>query len=134
LKKKNIKLPAGLVLVSPWLDFHENIYNGEDPFLLNEWMNFFVEITKKGRAGEDSVLNFNYTGYPPVFIDSAKTDPLHPPSTIIARKIEQAGVRVKKVEYDHLFHDSQIFWGFIPEGQQAVNNVGNFVKDILHTK
>lgn len=85
-------------------------------------------------AGEDvkhpaaSPLYAELGGLPPLLIQVGTSETLLDDSTRFAAKAKAAGVDVTLEQWEDMFHVWHFFAGMLPEGQQAIERIGEFVR------
>jgi acetyl esterase/lipase len=78
-----------------------------------------------------SPLHANYEGLPPLLIQVGATETLLDDSTRVAEKARAAGVKVDLEVWDEMIHVWHVFAKLLPEGQQAIDRIGQYV--LQHT-
>ncbi len=134
-KQNNIKLPTGLVLLSPWTDLtisgdsvrtKKNI----DPLIPAELLEVFA---KKYYGDGDpknpliSPLFADYHDFPPTLIQVGSHEVLLDDATRLARRMQDKGVHVELEIWDKMMHVWHFMAGIIPEGNRAIDKIGDFV-------
>jgi acetyl esterase/lipase len=77
-----------------------------------------------------SPLKAELSGLPPLLIQAATGDLIAPESRLLAQRAEEYGVEVVAELYPVDTHNFQLFWSFLPEAQEALTKVGDFVARI----
>ncbi|MEO8458098.1 MAG: alpha/beta hydrolase [Chloroflexota bacterium] len=136
LQRAGDPLPGGAVLLSPWTDLAatgESVQTRAalDPMIKVDPMN----TTGKMYAGEASLtdplvspLYGDYSALPPMLIQVGDHEVLLSDATRYAEKAQAAGVDVTIEVFDEMIHVFQIFAGMLPEAQQAIDKIGEWVK------
>ena len=75
-----------------------------------------------------SPLYGDFLGFPPLLIQVGDNEVLLDDSTRLAEKAKSAGVDVKLEIEPEMFHNFQNFASFLPEAQQAINRIGEFIR------
>lgn len=139
LREKNMSLPSGLVLMSPWTDL---TLSGEsykekadiDPIFGNgnsDLMNNNPYADKENLKNPlVSPLFGEYEGFPPMLIQVGSDEMLYDDGYVLAKKVKDAGVRVRFSEYENMFHVFQAAATMIPESKKAWSEVGKFLEEI----
>lgn len=78
-----------------------------------------------------SPLHGDYKGLPPLLLQVGDAEVLLDDSTRVAEKAKGAGVKVELEVWPEMMHVWHIFAKILPEGQQAIDKIGQFV--IAHT-
>jgi acetyl esterase/lipase len=88
-------------------------------------------------AGEDarnplaSPLYAELKGLPPLYIQTGSAELLLDDSIRFVDAAKAAGVNVKFEIWDDMIHMFQMFAAMAPEGQDAINKIGEFVLEYL---
>ncbi|MCX7920696.1 MAG: alpha/beta hydrolase [Clostridia bacterium] len=133
-------LPKMLILSSPWADLSAE---GEsyktkiqaDAFFgssdVSKELRYPVPITY---AGNNDLHNpyispayANYQGLPPMLIQTGSEELLLSDSKTVAEKAKTAGVDVKFIEYNGMYHIFYIATPNIPEGRKAWKKIEEFI-------
>jgi acetyl esterase/lipase len=70
-------------------------------------------------------------GLPPLLILTGTSEVLYDDATYLAKKAEEDGVSVVFEPWEEMIHMWHMLAAMLPEGQQAINRIGEFV--IKHT-
>jgi monoterpene epsilon-lactone hydrolase len=128
--------PAAGVGLSAWTDMEATgqsfAANAEsDPFVDRELL---CRIAKTYLAGKDpraplaSPIHADLSGLPPLLLQVGSIETLLDDTTVLAKKAEEAGVEVKVDVWDDMPHVWQQFAAILPEGQQAIERIGEFMR------
>jgi acetyl esterase/lipase len=142
LKAAGDPLPGAAVLLSPWTDLDAT---GEsmktraesDPMITVDPLKTTALIYAGKASLTDplvSPLYGDFHGLPPMLIQVGDAEVLLDDSTRVAEKATAAGVDVTIEVWDEMIHVFQIFAPTLPEGQQAIDRIGEFVKQHVQTK
>jgi monoterpene epsilon-lactone hydrolase len=130
-------LPAAAVCLSPWVDL-EGIGDSmttkaaEDPFVRKEMIQFMAQQYLGGRDPRTALaapLYADLHGLPPVLIQVGTAEVLLDDATRIAERAKAAGVKVSLEVWDDMIHVWQLFAPILPEGQQAIDRSGAFIRE-----
>jgi acetyl esterase/lipase len=132
-------LPAAGVLMSPWLDMEGS---GEsmtskaavDPIIQWEFLRIAAGHYMAGgdaRAPLASPIYADLTGLPPLLIQVGGRETLLDDSTRLAERAKVAGVEVTLDVWDEMIHVWQLFAPLLPEGQQAIEQIGAWAREKL---
>jgi len=139
LRDLNITLPAAAVLLSPWTDLDmRGISIREkarvDPFVDASSLFFMASLY----VGDDdpknpyiSPLYADLKGLPPLLIQVGTAEVLLNDATRFAEKAESAGVDVTLDIWEDMVHVFQAFALWAPEGQQALEKIGEFIQKFM---
>jgi monoterpene epsilon-lactone hydrolase len=137
LKAQDVALPGGAALMCPGVDLtFEHI--GElptepQPALSLEQLRSFVASYLDGHPIDDplvSPLFGDLTGLPPLLIQGGLGDVMVEDAQRLAERARSQGVETRLELYPVTTHDFQVFWSFLPEAADAVQQAGSFVGDI----
>lgn len=129
-------LPAGAVLLSPWTDLagtgeSQKTRADLDPMIpAFEGVSPMAEWYIGSASATDpliSPLYGDFHGLPPILIHVGDHEVLLSDSTRYAEKAKAAGVDVTLKVWDEMIHVFQ-FFPFLPEGQQAIAEIGEWVR------
>ncbi len=129
-------MPACSVLMSPWVDMEgigETMASkaGVDPMVGKEGLIAMAGLYLDGadpRTPLAAPLYADLTGLPPTLIHVGTWETLLSDSTRLAEKAESTGVDVTLEQWDEMIHVWLIFAPILPEGQQAIDRIGEFVR------
>ena len=132
-------LPGAIASLSGWLDLALTggtweTLAGVDPLLTREGLGLYREAYLAGASPTDplaSPLYADLAGLPPLLLQVGTAETLLDDSRELARRARAAGVEVTLEEWDEMFHDWQMFAAMLPEGQQAIDAVGQFLRKTL---
>ena len=142
LKDAGDRLPGAAVLISPGTDF---TFTGEtmetrkdrDPFLTRSlcehWLGLYLGATSPTEPLASPLFG-DYNGLPPILIQVGDAEILLDHSTRYAERAKAAGVDVTLEIWDDMIHEFQVFAPMLPEGQQAIDKIGEWVKQHVHSK
>ena len=137
-RDEGLPLPAAGVLMSPWVDLamtadsvrtRVDLDVRQDPACTRWCADRFL-------AGQDprdpyaSPLYANLAGLPPLYIQAGDWDILVDDSVRLADAARSAGVEVRLDVFPEMLHAHQIWAGNMPEADDAVARIGDFVRGI----
>jgi acetyl esterase/lipase len=139
LRDRGIELPAAGVLISPWLDLTQSgatmkSHAAIDPMVSPELLE---KCSAAYLAGQDaktplaSPLFADLSGLPPLLIHVGTSEVLLDDARRFDAAARQAGVDSTLEEWDEMIHVWHTFSAMLPEGQQAIDRVGAFIKERL---
>jgi len=137
IRDAGLRVPAAGVCLSPWVDMEGK---GEsmttrakaDPVVQREGL---VGMAQAYLGGKDprtplaSPIHADLKGLPPLLIQVGDAETLLDDSTRIADKARAAGVQVKLEVWPEMIHVWQMFASFLPEGQEAVDGIGKYIRE-----
>jgi epsilon-lactone hydrolase len=137
LIKIKAMLPATMVLLSPWLDLscqnNSYIENKEkDPMLSQAMLKKTAALyTDKPLSNPlISPIHNDFTGAPPVLIQVGENEILLDDAKILDQKLKNCGGLSELEIWPDMFHVWHYFAKYLPEGQEAIERVGTFIRQI----
>lgn len=142
LRDHGLPLTAAGVCLSPWVDLEglgDSIRTkaAEDPMIdaahLHESANAYL-------AGADprtplaAPLHADLSGLPPLLVQVGSAEVLLDDSRRLAERASAAGVEVTLEVWDEMIHVWHFMAGILPEGQQAIDRIGQFVGERVPEK
>lgn len=129
-------LPAAAVCISPWTDLE---ITGESMVTKADVDPMIRPDEAKGEAaryyGEAgprhplvSPIHADLSGLPPLLVQVGTSEVLLSDSTRLAERAKAAGVDVTLEEWAEMIHVWHFFAFMLPEGQQAIERIGEFVR------
>jgi epsilon-lactone hydrolase len=132
LKQQGLPLPGGTLMLCPGfrLSFEHDMKmpNGQ-PGLSVEQLRGFAESYLGGHPADDPILDplgADLTGLPPMLIQGGTGDVIVEDAHRLAEHARRHGVDARLELYPVDTHDFQIFWSFLPEAAEAVQQAGHF--------
>ncbi len=129
-------LPAAGVGLSAWADmegagqsFTTNA--DKDPMVNREGISRFAGVYLRGknpRAPLASPIHADLSGLPPLLLHVGSIECLVSDTTVLAERAKKAGVEVEVEIWDDMPHVWHQFAAVLPEGQQAIERVGEFIR------
>ena len=129
-------LPAAGVGLSAWADMEgagESFTTNadKDPMVNREGINRFAGAYLRGkdpRAPLASPIHADLSGLPPLLLHVGSIECLVSDTTVLAERAKKAGVEVEVEIWDDMPHVWHQFAAVLPEGQQAIERVGEFIR------
>ncbi len=139
LRDAGQEMPAGAVLLSPWLDLTASGESMTTRAKKDPWFKpADMPIIASYYCEDDEYRNplvspvfANVEGLPPIFIQVGDDEILLSDSTRIADNIEAAGGDVTLEVWPDMFHVFQVFVHQMPESREAIDKLVPFVKSRL---
>ncbi|MDJ0904488.1 MAG: alpha/beta hydrolase [Woeseiaceae bacterium] len=139
LRDAGEEMPAGAVLLSPWLDLTASGESMTTRAKRDPWFKPpDMPIIASYYCAEDEYRNplvspvfANVEGLPPIYIQVGDDEILLSDSTRIAGNIEAAGGDVTLEVWPDMFHVFQVFVHQMPESRAAIDKLVPFVKSRL---
>lgn len=141
LREAGLPLPACAVCLSPWVDLTQS---GEsmktraelDPLVSESMLGQMADHYLPGGNATGtplaSPLFADLSGLPPVLIQVGTSEVLYDDSTRLADRLIDAGGKATLEPWEEMVHIFQLFAPMLPEGQQAIERIGEFI--LQHTK
>jgi acetyl esterase/lipase len=138
-----LPMPAGLVAMSPLIDFDgtAKVAAGSAATCAVFPRNCFDGLSKvvlraARRAGEDHALpdapsSGELRGLPPSLIQASSAEMVHPDAESMAAALVAAGVDCELQVWDHQVHVFQAAAGFLPEADQALDEIADFADRVV---
>ncbi|EMR02255.1 alpha/beta hydrolase [Cesiribacter andamanensis] len=135
LKDQQKKLPAKLVLLSPWLDVQlQNPaitpLEGVEAMLVRKGVQAIGQRYAGTTAADHPYISPLYgelAGLPPLFLAIGTHDIFYPDCLLFRQKAQQAGVALAFLQEEGLFHDWAMF-PLMPESARAIAAMARFVE------
>ena len=136
-RERGVPLPDGGVCISAWTDL---ALTGEtyqtraeqDPMISKDGGIEGMAAMYIGGANAEnplvSPLYADYAGLPPLLMQVGDHEVLLADTTRVTEKARAAGVEVTEEVWDEMFHVWHMFSPMLPEGQQAINRIGEWVR------
>jgi monoterpene epsilon-lactone hydrolase len=135
LRDGNVPLPAAAVCLSPWTDL---AFTGEtwkskaaDDLVIYAYKERAFAPMYLGKMGPQeplaSPLYADLRGLPPLLVQVGTDEVLLSDSRDVVERAQKAGVNVVIDEWEKMQHVWQFAAGFIPEGRQAIERIGEFI-------
>ncbi len=137
LRDRGLPLPAAAVCLSPWVDLEGlgdsvRAKAAEDPMLDPAHLPVSASAYLAGanpRTPLAAPLYADLAGLPPLLVQVGTAEILLDDSTRLNERARAAGVDVTLEVWDEMIHVWHFLAGILPEGQQAIDRVGQFVRE-----
>ncbi len=134
-RDRDLPLPSGAVLLSPWTDLTGSGASMRtnaklDPMLPAQRIDDAARLyapTAQLDSPDVSPLFGNFTGLPPLSIHVGTTEILLDDSQRLVARAKQHGVSAELECWHRMPHVFPMFADFLPEGRQALDDIGRFV-------
>jgi acetyl esterase/lipase len=143
LRDAGDRLPAAGVCISPWLDMEAKGESMKTRVDRDPWIDpGHIKLGAEMYLGEGgdrrnplaNPLHADLTGLPPLLVQVGDSEVLLDDSTRLAERAKAAGVDVTLEVWDEMVHVFQGFAFMLPEGQQAIDRIGEFVRERTPTR
>jgi monoterpene epsilon-lactone hydrolase len=130
LKEIGASMPAGLMLLSPWVDLANKGWSHtakaqRDPFMTTKGLSLRAQEYFGGPAALP-LLDADMRGLPPAYIQTGEAEILMSDSTALAERLGAAGVPVTLEIWPEMFHVFQARYPALSQGRQAVERLGKW--------
>jgi acetyl esterase/lipase len=137
LRDRGLPLPAGGVCLSPWVDLTNSGASMQrnadtDPLVKKDLVDNLAQTYLQGqdpRAPLASPLYAELRGLPPLLIQVGTIETLFDDAARLAERARGAGVAVTLEPWEGCPHVWHWFVSFLPEAQQAIAHIGQFIKE-----
>jgi acetyl esterase/lipase len=138
LKDNGAEQPRGAVLISPSTDLAKTggtiiTHQDRDPIIRMDTTNAFAEryLGPDGNRYHPlaSPLYGEHSGLPPLLILVGTEEMLLDDSRRVAARAKEAGVDVTLEIWDGMFHVWPFFAAILPEGQKAIDRMGQYIRE-----
>jgi monoterpene epsilon-lactone hydrolase len=139
LRDAGIPLPAGAVLISPWTDLVGTgssvvTLAGKDPWLTDAMNKYHAALYAGGKDLHHPLISPVYAdfhGLPPLLIHVGSDEIMLDDSQRVADKAKAAGVAVTLEIWEGMWHVWHAFATRLPEAQQAIDRIGEFIRQTI---
>jgi epsilon-lactone hydrolase len=138
LRDEGRELPAGAILLSPWLDLGRD--RRADPDLVRQdvalspdWLEACARAYAAPAAWADpsvSPLHAAHAGLPPLLIQAGSADLLAPDAGLLAASASAAGVDVTYTSWPRLWHEFALQPGLLAAADSALDQAAWFVNRV----
>ena len=138
LRDEGQELPAGCILLSPWLDLGRDRWAAPDLVRRDAMLNpGWLDACARAYAGPSAWANplvsplcATHSGLPPLLIQSASDELLAPDAELLAASASDAGVDVTYTRWPGLWHDFVLQPGVLTAADSALAQAAWFVKKV----
>ena len=136
LRDRKLGLPGCAVAISPWVDLEglgASIAGraAQDPMVQKDgllWMAGMYLGGKDAKTPLAAPLHADLKGLPPILVQVGTAETLLDDATRIAERARKAGVDTTLEVWDDMIHVFQAFAPMLPEGQQAIDKIGAYLR------
>ncbi len=137
LRDAGSPMPVAAICMSPWTDLEglgESVTTRaeQDPLVTPEELRIDAKMylgDADTRNPLASPVHADLHGLPPLFIHVGDAEILLSDSTRVADKAKAAGIDVSLEVWDEMIHVWHLFASILPEGQQAIEQLGEFIRE-----
>lgn len=136
LRDADVPLPAAGVCLSPWLDLTQSGASMQgkaalDPMVQRDRLQRMADAYLAGADPKSplaSPLFADLAGLPPLLVHVGTAETLLDDSTRFAERARAADVQVTLDVWDDMIHVWHAFASLLPEGRQAIERVGTYLR------
>jgi len=136
VRDAGLPVPAAGVCLSPWVDLEglgESMVTkaAVDPMVQRDGLLKMAAAYLGGQSPRTALaapLYADLSGLPPLLIQVGTAETLLDDSTRLAERARKAGVEVSLEPWEDMIHVFQAFASMLPEGRQAIDRIGEFVR------
>ncbi len=140
-RDRGARTPTGGIGLSPWSDLAAgpeelSAFGRDDPTIPDNmtaitasqgWATMYAADADRADPLV-SPLFADYADIPPLLLQAGAVEMICRDTTRVAERARQAGVEVVEEVWDDMFHVWQAFAPMLPEGQQAIDRIGEFIR------
>jgi acetyl esterase/lipase len=134
---EDLPAPAGIVALSPWLDF-DSTTKLVHPNATRDAYAPVIRLAELARllgaedAPDQSPVNQNLTGLPPVLLVAAESEVLRCDAELMADRLADADVPVTLQVWSGQIHAFPVLGNLLPESKAAIRGIATFIRDLIH--
>lgn len=136
LRDKDVPMPAGAILFSPWTDLVGTVqsrttHDATDPWISGQALSFVSGMYAGTEDAHNPLISPIYAdlhGLPPLLIHVGNDEVLLDDSLQVAEHAKAANVPVEITVWEGMWHVFPAFAYVLPEGQQAMEQMGVFIR------
>jgi len=137
LRDRGVAMPAGAVLVSPWVDLAARggtlVTHSPHDFFAPELVERWARAVLAGADENDpraSPARADLRGLPPLLVQIGGAEMLLDQVVTFAERARAVGVDARLRVWEDCFHDWPLFAAVLGDGRRAVEEIGAFVREI----
>ena len=140
IRDEHLPMPAAGICLSPWTDLAHTGNSiiskaQKDPFITVYDLIFDANLYLGDADPQNplaSPLYADLKGLPPLLIQVGTDEILLDDSTRLAERAREAGVNVQLDVWQDMIHVFQAFADWAPEGQEAIEKIGQYIQKIVN--
>lgn len=137
-----LPLPAGGVAISPWADLEHTgssmtSRHGIDPLCTKDALDVQARIFLAGAAANSpdaSPVFADVSGLPPILVQIGENEVMLSGAMRLATHLAENRVRTTLEVWPGMFHVWHLFAAILPDGQQAINNAADFLRQAIESR
>jgi acetyl esterase/lipase len=137
LRERGMPLPAGAVLVSPWVDIAASggtlVTHQSHDFFSPELVEHWARTVLAGADATDpraSPARADLHGLPPLLVQVGGAEVILDQVVAFTDRAHAAGVDARLRVWEDCFHDWPLFAALLADGRRAVEEIGGFVREV----
>jgi epsilon-lactone hydrolase len=138
MREEGLELPAGCILLSPWLDLGRDRRSvpdlaRRDVLLSPDWLDACARAYADPSRWADrfvSPLHAAHSGLPPLLIQAGTEELLAPDAGLLAASASAAGVDVAYTRWPRMWHDFMLETGLLAAADSALAQASWFVSKV----
>lgn len=136
IRNQGLPMPAAMVLISPWTDLSLsgqsfNTHQARDPILRRNWLDqcsgWYCDQFDRRDPGISPLFG-DHRGLPPTLVQVGSDEVLLDDSVRLESALRDAGNAIRFHCYDGMWHVFQLHAGMLPEADQALDEISNFMR------
>jgi monoterpene epsilon-lactone hydrolase len=137
LRDRGVALPAGAVLVSPWVDLAARggtLVTHHHDFFTPELVERWARTVLAGADETDpraSPARADLRGLPPLLVQVGGAEMILDQVVGFASRARAARVDVRLRVWEDCFHDWPLFAAVLGDGRRAIDEIGTFVREVV---
>jgi len=139
LRDRGVTLPAGAVLVSPWVDLAARggtlVAHEKHDFFTPQLVEHWARTVLAGADETDpraSPARADLRGLPPLLVQVGGAEMILDQVAEFADRARTAGVDTRLRVWEDCFHDWPLFAAVLGDGRRAVEEIGAFVREVTN--
>lgn len=137
IRRQELPLPAGAMLFCPGLDMTFTDIElpsseAHPPVSIAQLRSFGAAYLGATAPDDEAVnaLHADLTGFPPLLVQAGTGDVLGRDAYRLVERARERGVDVQFELYPVTTHDFHLFWSFLPEAADALDQAGTFTRRV----
>jgi acetyl esterase/lipase len=133
-------LPAGALLISPWVDLSVSAASIRDNARFDWIDEAFLRRCAREYLGDldradprSSPVHASFRDFPPLLVQAGDAELLHDEARTLAERARAAGVDVTHEVTPDMVHVWPLFADLVPEGRAAIDRIARFLDDRLRS-
>ena len=144
LISKQISIPSGLIVFSPWTDLSESSQNYiqnryKDILLCSEKVQWFVKYLIDDNQSISNLDNSifsslfgSFKGFPPIYITFGTAEILQDDSCRLVYQVNLVNNKITFEQGEHLIHVYPIFFLYYQQTRNKLENIKSWIQTILN--